>query len=300
MKLDTLRQSPFNCTYMGALRGACDHYGIGVTDAFLYGASGHAFVMNIHRLLCPSGPYCFNRDPINRLLENLGLRTTELGFYHSGSTTEERVAVDARIRDALDRGAACYLVNMEFQLITGYDETGFLTAQPWPGMDFPQAHMTFGSWAELGDEVHMDFDILDRCQAAPRPEAVRAGLGYAVDLWRNPRAHTSQDYGIGGEAYSNWISAIHAGHGSSHGNWWNGTVWAECRTQAAAFFREIAGLLPDDAPGLADDYSTVADLLERCSSKELPDDEKIGLLEDASRREAAATDRIERALAALG
>jgi len=297
MELAMLKQPPFNCTYMGVLRGVCDYYGLGVSDAFLYGATGHAFVMNIHKALCPSGPYCFDREPVETLAENLGLRTTGLGFFHAGSTKEERSAAEATLISALDRGAPCYLVNMEFQLLTGYDETGFLTAQPWPGMDFPQAHITFGTWAELGEQVHMDFYILERSDPAPRGDAVLASLRYAVDLWRNPRVYTGENYGVGRDAYANWVSAVRAGHGSSHGNWWNGTVWAECRRQASAYFGEIADLLPDDAPALAEDYGAIAGALERCSAKDLADAEKVGLLEDAAEREAAAIVKIEGVLA---
>ncbi|MBM3492802.1 MAG: hypothetical protein FJX72_00555 [Armatimonadetes bacterium] len=298
MVIEGLTQAPFNSTLMGAMRGAANHFGLGVSDAYLYGASGHAFIMNIHRVLCPSGPYCWDRGPFYDLLRNVGIATTPLGFHHAGTSVADRAASEARLRDALDRGSPCYLVNMEFQLITGYDETGFFTAQPWPGHDFPQAHLTFGTWAELGDEIHMDFDILDRCEPVERRVAVKAALEFAVDLWRRPKEYTSEGYGVGPEAYANWIGAVEAGHGPSHGNWWNGVVWAECRRQASDFLKEVAPLMPssDDATALACEYSVIAELVERCSAKEMDQAEKLAQLAQARDLERAAISRVERAI----
>jgi len=302
MQLGNLRQPPFNCTMMGALRGALDYYGSPVSDAILYGASGHAFVLNIHRELCPSGPYCWNPEPVDALLENVGLRREPLGFFHPGSTAEERATVESRLRESLGAGAPCMLLNMENQLITGWDDTGFLTAQPWPGMDFPPKHLTFGSWAELGAQFHVDFHVLHRCEPADLRKAVADSLRYAVDLWRNPKAHTGEHYGMGPDGYANWSAAVEAGHGASHGNWWNGTVWAECRARAADYFREAAPLLPSgaDAAVLTGEYAAIAARLDQCAGKELKAGAKVALLAEAAGREDACIARIEQAFAAMG
>jgi hypothetical protein len=69
---------------------------------------------------------------------NLGLEMTDLGFFAPQSTPQDRAAVEQRVREALDAGIPCSLINLENQLITGYDHTGFFTAQPWaPKVDFP-------------------------------------------------------------------------------------------------------------------------------------------------------------------
>ena len=57
---------------------------------------------------------------------------TDLGFFSPASTDKDRAAVEQKLRDALDNGVPCSLINLENQLITGYDATGFDTAQPWP------------------------------------------------------------------------------------------------------------------------------------------------------------------------
>ena len=169
--------APFNTTLMGVVRGVMDFFGRDMSTAWLYGATGHAFAVNVHEELCPSGPYCWNQEPFDRLLGHLGLTRTDLGFYHPGSPDEERAKVDAAVCAHLDNGLPCSLANMENQLILGYDETGFLTAQPWPGKDFPQAHLTFGTWAEFEDEFHVNWFTWDQCEPVDDRTAVVICVG---------------------------------------------------------------------------------------------------------------------------
>ena len=48
----------------------------------------------------------------------------------------------------MDEDSPCSLLNMENQLITGYDDTGFDTAQPWcpHNKDFPPRRLSSGTW----------------------------------------------------------------------------------------------------------------------------------------------------------
>jgi len=289
MDLENLRQPPFNPTFMGALRGAADHLGLTLSTPMLYGLTGHAFVMNVHETLCPSGPYCFDREPIFGLARNAGLDIEELGFFWNDGGACERGELEAQLKAALDDGQPCFLVNMEFQLVTGYDETGFLTAQPWPGHDFPQKHLTFGTWAEFHDGVHVNFNIVRRGEAAPQAEAVKAALAYAQELWNYPPGGDEKPYGMGPAAYRHWRKGVEAGHGAEHGCWWNGMVWAECRDNAAKFMTEVGETWPDAAESadcLASRYAEIAQILYKVSNKELPADEKFALLGQASEIEA--------------
>jgi len=64
MQLGGLKQSPLNATLMGALHGAARYHRLDASLPFLYGASGLAFLMNVHEELCPSGPYCWRHEPV--------------------------------------------------------------------------------------------------------------------------------------------------------------------------------------------------------------------------------------------
>lgn len=302
MELAGLKMACFNTTATGVLRGVLQHYGLGVSDAFCFGASGHAFVINIHEALCPSGPYCWNHGPFHRLVANLGVEVVDHGFFHAGSSPRQRRQVEQSLVAELDRGVPCSLLNMENQLITGYDDTGLLTAQPWPGHDFPPRHLTFGTWEELGGQVHINFYSWHRREPAPEADAVAASLDYAVDLACNPAAHTCAPYATGLAAYPQWVAAVRAGHGAEHGNWWNGTVWSECRAMAALYLEEVGQRHPGALPlagQLAEGYRSVADHLRQASDKALEVGSKVEHLEAAAARERALVARLPELAAAV-
>lgn len=293
----TARVPPFNTTLMGVVRAVADAYRLPVSDAMLFGLGGHAFKINIHDTLCPSGPYCWDRKPFYQTLSHVGIQITESAFMGGDSTAQERRAVEADLLGWLDRGEPCGLVNLEYQLITGSDETGFLTSQPWPGIDFPPGHLTFGSWQEMGAEIHVTFLTFARVRPAPFLTAVKASLRWALD----PNEHASHENGYhsGLAAYDAWIKAVEDGYGGGHGNWWNGQVWSECRRFAARYARELAEALPEAAPYAADletGYLAIADNLARVSDKALPAEEKVGRLREARSRETACLERLGRLL----
>jgi hypothetical protein len=272
-----------------------------------FGGSGHAFLINVHAQLCPSGPYCWKTDAFLPLVRNLGIEMTDLGFFHPGSTPQERAAVEGRIRENLDRGVVCSLLNMENQLITGYDDTRLFTARPWEcTSQFPPATLTFGTWAEIADETHVSFFELRPMPRADDGTIVREALRYAVSLFRAPREHSLDDYGIGPDAYDLWEQAI-PDHGATHGNWWNAAVWSECREMAAAFFAQVAegeagecaDRARDLARDLARDYGEIATLLGRAGDKEMPAADKAGIVRDLKSRELAAIERVEGLLSLL-
>ena len=59
-----------------------------------------------------------------------------------------RSKLEATLRERMDEDSPCSLLNMENQLITGYDDTGFDTAQPWypHNKDFPPRRLSSGTW----------------------------------------------------------------------------------------------------------------------------------------------------------
>lgn len=291
MRIRNLGMAPLNTTLMGVVKGALDHYGLEHSVQTVFGGSGHAFLINIHKQICPSGPYCWQRSNADPLIQNLGLCMTDLGFFSGESGPEERAGVEKQLRDALDEGIPCSLINMENQMITGYDDTGFFTTQPWaPKVDFPPARLSFETWREFGDECHVNFYTLVQVEPADRLTTVLDSLEYAVDLHRNPAAHNLPDYGIGPEAYANWIHAV-AEHGSGHGNWWNATVWSECRAMASRYLAEIGSDYPhvqELAAQLEKTYGQLTTALEKTGDRELDAEKKVPLLEEAREKEVAA------------
>jgi len=295
MELDNLQMANYNTTLMGVLDGALTYYSIGLSAPSVFGLSGHAFLINIHKQLCPSGPYCWNRGASLPLIRNMGLEMTDLGFYSQENSAADRTAVEENVRAALDKGVACSVINLENQVITGYDEEAFFAAQPWaPKVNFPPAKLSFGSWQEFGDNFHANFYTIEKCEPAPHREAVLAALAYATELHRELRKHSLRDYGVGPDGYDYWIAAAEE-CGSGHGNWWNGMVWSECRNMASGFFAELGDQYPAVA-GIASElkeaYAEIGQLLGKASDKELATAPKVEVLEDAKSEEAAAIEKV--------
>lgn len=286
----------FNTTLMGMVRGVADFYGVTLSDAMLYGATGHAFMINIHTSLCPSGPYCWKRERLYALLPNTGVSLTDIGFVGGDVSAERRAAIDAQLRAHLESKNPCGLVNMEFQLIRGFDATGFLTSQPWlPHNSFPPGHLTYGTWSEFGNEIHVNFFTFRKTSPVARRDMIVAGIRHGIDIHANPEAHTSGAYTTGAAAFDTFIAAVKAGHGNSHGNWWNATVWAECRDMAAKFLREVApefSSVKGELESASDDYLQVSAALAKVSDKSLAAEPKVMLLEQARARELAAIERL--------
>jgi hypothetical protein len=157
----------------------------------------------------------------------------------------------------------------------------------------------------MGDEVHVSFFNFRPVAPADGATLVRDALAYAVAVFQQPRSSGGEpgQYAVGALAYDNWAKAVTA-FGASHGNWWNATVWSECRAMASRFFGEMAeergGPAGRSARELASMYEEIAAGMERASNKEMPAGEKAALILDLKSREAAAVEAIQAILPQLG
>ena len=295
MKLEKLTQPPFNTTLLGVVKGALDYHKIAASAPMAFGLSGHAFLINIHKEISPSGPYCWNFEPMRPLIKNLGLDMVDLGVHDEENTQEARSVVDKKLRAALDSAIPCALLKLENQLISGYDETGFIVCQPWgPKVDVTPGHVTFGTWQELIKDFPPCFHILKAVKPADLRQAILESLDYAVDLHTNPAKHAWKDYGIGPDAYDLWIKAAPK-FGATHGNWWNGQVWSECRRMAGKYFTEIQQhfeIVAKPAGELAKLYADIADNLDEASDKKMPAADKVALLTETKDLDAAAIKKV--------
>ena len=301
MKLENLKMPPFNTSLMGVIKGVFDYYGIKVSNAMLFGGSGHAFLMNIHEVICPSGPYCWKYSKFFELVKNLGVEIIDLGFFDKNHTTEDRNKVEQQLREHLDAGMPGLSQNMENQTILGYENDQFLLAQPWNvECEYTPPTLTFKTWEEFGNEIHASFLAFKKVEPKDEAVIIRESLRYALDLFKNPENYSFEKYTIGAEAYDIWIKALEQGNAHAHGNWWNGMVWSECRNMASLYFAEIAEKYKDEVSKLAQDvsaqYKDISKLLEQISDKEMESAQKIPLLKQAKEKEETAVKKIEQFL----
>ena len=300
MKITDLTQPPYDTSLIGVVKGALAYYGIDTSPAETFVLSGHAFVINIHEELCPSGPYCWEQERFRGLLPNLGIRMEELGMQMATSNAADKEELEARVRAELDAGNVCSVVSLDHQVLLGYDETGFDLSQPWGEgvVDSTPARLSFGTWQEFSGWPPACFFKLVPSARSPGSKASASALDFAVDFWRSPDEFAWDAYGTGGRAYDNWLAGLDAGHGDSHGNWWNGVVWAECRERAGDYFQNLAAA---EFPGpidqrqareLAVDYRALARLLYRASDKTGSAEAKRGFVEQARVLDERCVERI--------
>ncbi len=298
MKLENLNMYPFNTTFMGVLKGVFDYYRIPISNAMLFGGSGHAFLINIHKNICPSGPYCWNYIRFFELITNLGVEVSDLGFFDGQSSPVQRKQIENLLRENIGLSLPCSVLNMENQMINGYDDKGFLLIKPWDiDCDFTPTSLTFETWAEFGKDIHVNFFTFKKTRSSDIKTIIKQSLIYAIDLFKDPVKYLmTKDYALGLAAYDNWQKGVEDGHGSSHGNWWNATVWSECRLYASAYFAEIAALLPTKVVRLAQElygeYYTISDLLAMVSNKEMDANNKIKIIQKIKEKEEKAINKI--------
>jgi len=294
---------PFETTLMGTLKGVADYFNIAISDALLFGGSGHAFLINIHEKLWPSGPYVWKYDAFYKLVRNLGISIKDLGYFTAKSTLDERGKVEELLRSSIDARTPCSLLNMENQLISGYNDTHFIVEQPW-SKDLPitPRTLTFQTWKELERRMHLNFFTFDKTRRTDDETIIKESLNFAVDMTRNPDRYEErkEHFHIGLGAYDVWIRAVRDGYGPKHGNWWNATVYSECREMASKYFSEIAqkytGKISEKAKELSNQYNRLAKLLGKARDQKLGDEEKVKTLQEAQKAEKSCINEIEELL----
>lgn len=248
-------------SYMGCLRGCLAYLHSPVTPAWLYGVSGHAFGLNIHKQLCPSGPHVWSGFGSLQGREGmLGLKIGRIGPWYKGYDrayeAHKQVAWE-QARRALDAGTPVIgydLAWAEFYVIHGHDDTGYLFWNTNFGGLKQAGPLAWGKYGD-GGVVHMVYlqTVTARPPTATPRRAVQAALRWAVQFgaegdMRDP--NRSPGYASGLAGYDQWIAALadpKAYAGDANGAMYNAQVWHECRRQAVAFLQEAKGKLSDAA-----------------------------------------------------
>ena len=276
-----LCQPPFNTTLMGVVQGALNHFRAGVDPEQAFVWSGHAFLLNIHRTLCPSGPYCWNHDPFFERLRFLGLEVTVLGSVdHEDVSAKKRM--ESTLLEAMSRGSVCSVLSMEHQLVLGVEEKRLHLARPWGENDVTPPWLTRGNWKEARQAPCLMFLEFTPC----RPERVgfcEWGMLFGIAAW-NDENHLRKDsaYAVGAQGFRYWHEALCSERCEDLGSWWNAMVWSECRSMASRYF----GALERDhdhqtMPSRVCDYERLAEAYGKSAS----------LLAEAGDRQRSMSDR---------
>jgi hypothetical protein len=256
-------------SHLGCIKGCLDYLGIDVSDAMLYGATGHGFIINMHEEVCPSGPTAWNTRRMTTLGQNLGYKTDAvLAFRSARDFATQQEAAWQLARTAIDAGHPCYAWEIEipeFYIINGYNETGYFYSGPMKDEGAGPKR-----WRELG---MTEIGILELYSVTPgtseKPEKIlREALAFALEFAEHPGDMVQEHYHSGIAGFDAWIRAVESGTASDMGMQYNTAVWTECRSFAAQFLHEIRGGLEltwSETAHLLDHaidrYETVADSL---------------------------------------
>ncbi|HLN64373.1 MAG TPA: hypothetical protein VK464_22870 [Symbiobacteriaceae bacterium] len=313
---------PHRVALIGALGGLLAYAGRDLPQAYVMGATGHAFRLTLDLVISPSAPVELNFHDVFPLWENLGAWFKRTGARPNDENfAAVRADVLQRIRDSVDRGRPAMAYDLmglpEYGLVVGYDEDRlacltlnnpdepeWMAVSTWP----PQEHAQF----TRADVI----ELLDVAPAFDRRRTEVASLRFAVEhFWEPPSRDMWLQHGL--KAYEFWISILTSPlplHGvqPGMGHSYNLLVLQRARRDAAVYLAELGARYPE-APSLqtaAQRYAEVAALLEEATTRILPfpganlaEAETKKALADCLRRamatERQGVDEIERSLRAL-
>jgi len=273
-ELENLRWRPKWVSHLGCVKGCLDYLGIKMSDAWLYGGTSHAFVLNIHEKLCPSGPTAWKTMMLFEGGVNLGYEfEASFGFKQGNEKFAElQEKTWEFVKQSMDEGMPIYgweLEMPEFYVVYGYDDVGYYYSGPMADEGKGPKH-----WNELGTS---DIGLIEVYSVKPgtaKDDAiiVKSALENALKHASNPEEWIFVDnYASGLKGYDTWMNALETGTADRYGTGYNLEVWKECRHYAVGFLKEakkqlegVANLLFDESLShyqvVANNLSQVAEM----------------------------------------
>jgi hypothetical protein len=255
--LKNLRWQPAWATHLGCIKGCLDYLRVDVSMPWLYGATGHAFIINISKGVCPSGPTAWNTEMLFRLAKNIGYTIESVnGWKGDGDFAERQKAAWEAVRRAVDAGFPCYgweLEIPEYYVIYGYDDTGYYYSGPRcdeGGGPKP--------WRTLGDtEIGLvEVGVVKPAPPSDDASSVKAALQLAMEHAKSLEKWIHRGYKSGLAGFDLWVESIETGKAGGFGMAYNAVVWNERRQYAVAFLKEAKERLGDAVSGLFDEALT--------------------------------------------
>jgi hypothetical protein len=233
-------------THLGCVKHCLDQLGIDLTYPWLYGGTGHAFVLNISPTLCPSGPTAWNTRMLFALAPNLGYRVDGVYTWRAAAgdafAQKQREAYDL-VRASIDQGLPCYgwqLEIPEYYVIRGYDEVGYYFADWSADLKGPLPWQQLATW----DVPLLEVYRVQRGTPAPAAKVVSDALAMVLERVEEARRQPGAPYLAGPEGFEAWAQALESGQASRDGHSFNALCWQECRGYAVEFLQAAQEQLP--------------------------------------------------------
>jgi hypothetical protein len=275
-KLEGLRFQQHYITQLDCIKGCLDYLGRDISFPWLYGGTGYAFVLNIHKRLDPSGPTCWDTQPIFDLAPNLGFQVNGFSIEKDRAgeafPEKQRQAWDF-VRANLDRGLPCYGWEVDpfipdYSIIFGYEDDDPVTGLG--GGYLYSGWVTGGpcDWRTLGetDVTVLQVYAVELRKPAEAQKVVREALSRVIQKSTVPDGwFSAPGYASGLAAYELWAEAVEKGRAIRDGHSYNNAAWLECREMALAFLQEarqkLAGKCDEAFDAAATQYAVVCERL---------------------------------------
>jgi hypothetical protein len=263
-------------TQLGCIKGGLDFLGRNISFPWLYGGTGYAFVLNIEETLDPSGPTCWDTQPLFDLARNLGYQVSgfSLEKNKAGDTFPEKQRQAWEfVRSSLDRGQPCYGWELhpfipDYYIINGYDDGD----DNKPAGYYYSGWISGGprDWRTLGD---MDVQVLqvyriELIEPEPDDKVVKDALTTVIQHSATASGWFSHPgYATGPAGFDLWAESLESGRAIRDGHSYNAATWLECREMAIGFLHEACQRLPNRCDTsfheTADQYRVVCDQLKK-------------------------------------
>ncbi len=239
---------------LGCIKGCLEYLGSDVSFPWLYGGTGHAFILSLDPGVDVSSPDSWNHQPQFDLGANLGYTVDGFSVWKPNAEDvfpqKQREAWDF-VRANIDRGVPCFGFELKpyyggYWVIYGYDDVGYYYSGWEEGGPL--------AWQKLGDLFIPILEVRSVQLAGPAPaaKAVKDGLSYALKHAQNPPEWIDKGACSGQAAWEYWAEALETEEAKRDHHTYNLQLWLECREMGVAFLQEAKQTLPGRCDGLFD------------------------------------------------
>jgi hypothetical protein len=238
-QLENLWAKPMWTSHLGAIKGCADYLNLNVSDGWLFGTTGHAFILNIHEVVCASGPTAWCTEMIFKLAKNAGCTIDGVISFkqHKDFTDKQKIAWE-NTKQAIDNGFPCYgweLDIPEYYVVYGVDDIGYYFSGP-----LCIEGKGTKPWNKLGDSAVgvLEMYTVKPCKPSDDIHTVKDAIKSVLEHAKNPGKWIYPKYRAGLAGYDLWIKALETGTANDFGMPYNAEVWNECRKYAVEFLKE--------------------------------------------------------------
>ena len=287
-----LEQPNWNSTYLSAIAGAANYFGLKYSAPVLFVESGYYAAINIQRDLKPCGPYCWNHRPVARNLESMGLGVNWLHSPFDCKSSNHRKHLLDQIC-ALGTDSVVCMAGLEFQLLCRREAQKLVLTMPW-GSDVPTCvpELSFADLIAGRCFPGTAWFTVTQTAVSPRSTRLRNSLDSAITFYKKTEQFKDSEYYFGPDAWEQWAAKLESGSYDKHGHWWSSMVWGESRRQAGEYFAEEWVSRTDLAQELSKKFTLVSDLITRAASEETSDLERADIIRQSQEIEAQISESL--------